>query len=365
MRTLQPGTAATSAPLRWLDIDQMALTPPRPIRWVIEDFAAKGEVTVLAGKGGTGKSLLALTLAVTVDGAESRAGFHARTTATTLAREHYADCAAAAVVIDAENSRPEIHRRIASFAATSRAVGIASARGLDLTMPDHRQAVIGMVSHAMPDLIVFDSLTSVWSGDENNVPAVRSVFAFFKQFAEDFTAAVVVLHHRGKGEDAPLFRGSSAIEDAPDLGFAMVRQAAGSPLRRVECFKSRLGPEPPSRWVSITEGVDGRVCVEAAEPPKRSKSERPPVGESAGIGPLILSVLAGEPKMRSEVAEACSRTPKDGTVRRTLHSLVESGLVVKDRDGRYRVTGGATGGARHPWHLLSRRSRGVPGVPPP
>jgi AAA domain len=57
---------------RILDVGEMLAQPEEPIPWRCEDLAADGYLTVLAGRGGEGKSWLALALARAVLRAEGR-----------------------------------------------------------------------------------------------------------------------------------------------------------------------------------------------------------------------------------------------------------------------------------------------------
>src|SRR4051812_39485101 len=84
--------------LRALDIRQMVNEPPPPIPWIVEPLVMAGGLTLLNGREGVGKSLIALALGAGVGSGEDRAGLRCRP--------------GPVLVIDAENGPSEIHRRV-------------------------------------------------------------------------------------------------------------------------------------------------------------------------------------------------------------------------------------------------------------
>ncbi|MDE2096371.1 MAG: AAA family ATPase [Patescibacteria group bacterium] len=60
----QPKPKNRIAPLKLLDIGAWSGTTPAPLRWLVPGLLLRGTVTLLAGDGGIGKSLLALQLLV-------------------------------------------------------------------------------------------------------------------------------------------------------------------------------------------------------------------------------------------------------------------------------------------------------------
>ena len=90
--------AADRARLHRLDVGRMVREEPPAVPWVVEGLVARGMLTILAGREGEGKSLLATALAAGVTLGEDEAGMVCHR--------------GRALIIDAENGFYEIHRRV-------------------------------------------------------------------------------------------------------------------------------------------------------------------------------------------------------------------------------------------------------------
>lgn len=241
---------------RILDVAALLAEPETPIPWRCEDLAADGFLTVLAGRGGEGKSWLALALACGVARGEPAAGL-----ACTPGR---------AVIFDAENGpRLTIRRFRAAGVTAGLAVQPVDAGGLRCMNGDldwFRQ----VIEDQKANLVVFDSLRVLSSGAaENESDALEPIITALKQLARDTGAAILLIHHRGKGEDSD-FRGSSVILDQTDLMFRLERVKDDPESRRrrkIRTVKCRIDEEPEPRWVAIEADPDrGLVYVNEADP---------------------------------------------------------------------------------------------------
>ena len=171
---------------RILDVGEMLAQPEEPIPWRCENLAADGYLSVLAGRGGEGKSWLALALACGVARGEPAAGI---------------PCARGrAVIFDAENGPKLTIRRFRAAAVTpSLAVQPVDAGGLRVTtdLPWFRKVVEDLGAN----LVVFDSLRVLSSGSkESDGDEMEPIVTALKQFARETGAAVILVHHRGKNE---------------------------------------------------------------------------------------------------------------------------------------------------------------------
>lgn len=63
-----------------------------------------------------------------------------------------------------------------------------------------------------------------------------------------------------------------------------------------------------------------------------SKRQRPPRQSVAELAPRVLELL---PAKQAEIAKTLGRKPSDGTVRRTLQGLTETGAAKRDKDGTW------------------------------
>jgi hypothetical protein len=326
------------ATLRELDVDRLLMTPPDPVPFVLEPLLVAGCVTMLAGREGRGKSMLALAIA------------------SALGRDEPPDVAGMdvslggrALYIDAENGEPEIHRRLHGLDVQSGRLAYAEADGFDLRRELWR--VEQLVARHDPRLLVLDSMRSLAPGlDENDSQEVEAALRPVVRLTQRLKIATLILHHasRGSGE----YRGSTAIGAAVELGFTLAR-IDGDPMsqtrRRLSCWKSRPAREPGERWLTIKEGGGGGILLFEAAPyePQRDAPVRDEV--EVALWQWIEGGCQGAVATRGggnlatpgwTGADACRAikgpdSKNDGTVRRALERLEAAGLVCRNGDGRW------------------------------
>jgi energy-coupling factor transporter ATP-binding protein EcfA2 len=187
-------------------------THPGPVDWMVENLLAKGDLALLIGEPGVGKSWLSMALAVAV--AEQQAHWLGRLIHTETPRVLY---------VDEENPEGLVIRRLRRLGLTS--VGEENIRFL------HRQGIRLdrkpelLLDEALdwgPSLIVLDSLTRMHTGDENNAGEVARLFNDgINPLARETGATTLLLHHVTKTESSSSFaraRGSGDISASVDSG---------------------------------------------------------------------------------------------------------------------------------------------------
>lgn len=157
-------------------------------------------VTMLSGDGGTGKSLLALQLAVAVVNQASW---------LCLGVE-----AGSALYLSAEDDLAELHVRLASI-CEAEAMDIGSLHGLELADLAGKDAVLlqeadggtrvtprpllGLLKSRLdllrPRIVVLDNLADVFAGNENARPIARQFVGHLRTMAMEYDCAVVLLAH--------------------------------------------------------------------------------------------------------------------------------------------------------------------------
>ena len=315
------GTVAPGTKFRVLDVAKMVSELPPPVPWQIDGLAVRGDVTVLTGDPGAGKSLLALTLGGAVARGESIAGIGCME-GTTL-------------YVDAENGGREIHRRLHSLGIPPAGVNVIEADGVDLRDQADFAELDALVKRFTPALLVLDSLTAFWPGtNERKTEDVAPTLYALKRLAERHGVAILVLHHRPK--DGGEYRGTTAIAAAAQLGFTLgkVKTDPDRTRRRLHCWKCRPAAEPEDRWLHL-DAEYGMVLVGVAEPYEDPDEPERVAPARHALAPRLLAALGKERLLLKDLAERLGINPKDGTLRRTADHLVEADEIVRGNDKRY------------------------------
>lgn len=264
-----PAAPAITPPppfIDWVSGVELYGDPP-PREWLVPDMIPQGTVSLLYGDGGTGKSLIALQLAIS----------------TVLRRVWLGKLPASGPVIyfSAEDDRQELHRRMHSVcklhSATAGELGglhIADMAGKDALLAsigkktgtlsaspvlrtlDERAAAI------RPKLIVLDTLADIYPGNENDRSQVRHFVGLLRGLAIRHRCAVLVLAHPSltgiaSGTGAS---GSTAWNNSvrSRLYFERVKSdgyESDPDARRLKVMKSNYGPIHGEIAVQWQDGV--------------------------------------------------------------------------------------------------------------
>lgn len=318
---------------RVLDVAAMLASPDEPIPWRCEGLAADGFLTILAGRGGEGKSWLTLALACGVARGGNAAGI-----GCTKGR---------AILFDAENGAKLIGRRLRA-AQVGADLDVQPVEVGGLSFAKDAAWFRQIIDEYKPQLVIFDSLRVLSSGaKEDDSGEMEPIVTRLKQLARDTGCAIILVHHRGKSESSD-YRGSSVILDQGDLLFTLGRVSGdpeGRHRRKLTTVKCRIDEEPAPRWVAIQADRDrGLVFVDAAEP-YESESARP----RDRLRDDVLASLGGIGRSARSIAKALGRQPNDGTIPRILHDLEEDGCATRGANGWVRQAiaplGSGAGGA--------------------
>lgn len=255
--------------LRWFLGSSLAGRDVPEFQWHVPGLIPTKNVTMLGGPGGTGKSLIALQLAV----------------ATAAGRRWLGrDCAAgAAVYLSAEDDAEEIHRRLDR---------IVKAEGIDLLdldqltvlplagedalllTPDPRTGVLhrtqlfrdleALLADHPQTLVVFDTLADLHSGNENDRTIARQFIGALRGLAMHRDCAAVLLSHpslTGKATGTGL-SGSTAW-DASVRSRLYLDTADQNDHRRLTVKKANYAPSDQEIELAWREGVF--VAVDSSE----------------------------------------------------------------------------------------------------
>ena len=167
--------------------------------WLVPDLIPMKTVTLLSGDGGTGKSLLALQLAIAASTGKRWLGQQVRSGVT--------------LTISAEDDDDELHRRqfdivraqgdtlgaLGQFCYKSLAGEDALLATLDPSGKLHPSPLYWQIDAAMaeekPVLLVLDTSADLYPGNENDRAQVRQFIGLLKRLALKYNCAVVLLSH--------------------------------------------------------------------------------------------------------------------------------------------------------------------------
>ena len=163
--------------------------------WLVEDLIPAGNVTLLSGDGATGKSLLALQLAVAVATSGHWIGLRPEP--------------GRALYVSAEDEIEELHRRLARIVPKLETLGqltfvplagkdaVLSAPGRDglLKPTPIYTALRHIVAKHRPALLVLDTLADLFGGDEIKKVHVRQFLNMLRGLAIEFDVTVLLLSH--------------------------------------------------------------------------------------------------------------------------------------------------------------------------
>ena len=225
----------------------------RPRQWLIDDWLPRGRLTMLHGRGGGGKSRLALQLAVALtrtggDGIwlppSPRGGHHMPLVDADV-------CESPCVVVSAEDDPDEILRRLleVSLAADPAELGDMLSDRLALIDGRGRGPMYGpkvgahMATRAemLPfggevlaraadrdaRLLILDPLAAVYGGSEIERAAVREFAGYLDMWAQTHDCAVLILAHPSKSDGDEL-SGSTDWHAAPRAVWRLSQRAAAN-----------------------------------------------------------------------------------------------------------------------------------------
>jgi hypothetical protein len=310
--------------LRVLDVARMVAADPPAIPYVVEGIAIERTLTLISGREGEGKSLVAMALAAGVALGESVAGIECHRTKV--------------LIVDAENGEYEIHRRVKALGLPSSGITVVEANGFHLGK--NLAELESLIERERPGLVILDSFRSLWpGGDENDSSVVAAVLDPLRNMLRRLGPAGILLHHVSRaGND---YRGTSAIGASIEIGYRLGRHPKDPDKRdrrSLHCFKCRPAPEPEDRWLRLHVERE-QVFIEAVESfAEEGGDGHTDAPKRTELAPRMVAAAA-EPIEWPSLARAIDRSPKDGTARRLREDLLKAGELVRLDDGRLWVPG--------------------------
>jgi predicted ATP-dependent serine protease len=263
--------------------------------WVIDGFIPAATVTLIAGPGGTGKSLAAASWAATVSRRSN-------------------------VLIASLEDSPEF-----SLKARLREAGADLARVFDMSEADGRpfditkdiQRLYMIAADLAPELLIIDTLSACSPVSLTAVVSVRNrIMNPLLAFARQTGCAVALIHHVTKsGEIA----GSQALTDSVRQVLSIGRDEQDPRVRVVSVHKTNLSAEKSEARFTIAEGPK-------AEWLDSSTIKSSPSGEATSRDKILASLKTSQSPVTAQSVTA-STGLNYGAVRVALHRMMKAGLV--------------------------------------
>lgn len=311
--------------LRYVDVGRMLANEPVPIPWAVDPLLIPGELSMIAGREGQGKSMLSQIIGIAL----ADPGALEMIEGVTV---H----ASRVLTVDAENGQPLIHRRLHGAGLRDHTdYLVREAVGLDLRQPEHRGELRQIIDAEKPRVVVLDSLATLAPGVRENEAEVMAPFLLGLQtLARETGVALLLLHHASK---AGGYRGSTAIGASVQILVELIAHDGDPDGQRRELVwrKNRPIAKPPPLWLRITSD-DGRLAIEAAEPFVPA-DDGPGVNADARTAAMIANQLetAGTVMTWPDVCAKVGVEPRNGTTLRAMSYGIDHGLFVRPKRGHY------------------------------
>jgi DNA-binding transcriptional ArsR family regulator len=298
------------------------------VKPIISKILGKGEATIIAGKGGDGKSFL--TLFIALAGASLKNGDY-------VFGEFQLEKPFSTLMIQAENSLHDLQYRLQllvkknpefeqyqknikflGFDGGCRVSGVLSDK-------DFQNAIIAKINLAKVGVIMWDPLISFSNENENDNTGMRKELDGLRYIMECTGVAAILVHHSSKSFEggSSCLRGASAIRDWADNVIALRKIINdGDEYIKLVSEKSRNSRSFNPVSVKFTGLSFERTVV---------------TGENKGETVVTaLKQLGGEASTQTELGNQIVELigGSSSTANRHIKEALDAGLIQEVKDGR-------------------------------
>jgi replicative DNA helicase len=297
---------------------------PQP-DWLLPGWIMAGDVALLAGAAGIGKSTLAADLALALSTPRPWAGIEV-------------PAAIPVLYVDEEQGEPETVRCFARLAGTGVAdsLFVASGQGirLDSSMGVRRLRTLLELCDAR--LLILDSVQQVFGGiDENSANEVGAAYRELFSLRDELGLTILLIHHKKKqtanrwGPALEMVRGSTAHGTQPST--VWVAWPEGSRQLNVRQEKRR-GARKESIVLGYSQDDSGSVSISGEGSVDEDDTE---IERAADWIMRLLERAETAVRTRDILTLAAEESIKERTVQRALRQLVKYERVQRPLRGMY------------------------------
>lgn len=215
-------------------------------------YLARGEVSILEGDPGLGKSYLAMMVAAKISIGER----------IPSSKKGQPKVKGTVVYCDIENSAGTVTKpRLEDNGFTNLDNYYPIEQGFSIDDEDALEELYEHLEELKPSLVIFDTLnTYIGRADAHKASEVTQAMNTFKAIARDFNCSVLVLRHLTKGSGSAMYRGQGSIAFS---GSARVVMSVGvdpndTDTRAVAVTKINFAKAPPALTFRIDEQKGGK-----------------------------------------------------------------------------------------------------------
>lgn len=260
--------------------------------WLVENLWGHQAVGFISGIPKTGKTWLALELAVAVASGQPCLGrypVHQR---------------GSVLLYAAEDTAAAVKQRVSAIALTRSvtqldrlAVGLISAAALRLDDPDHQRRLELTLAAIKPRLLLLDPLVRLHAADENSAAETSQLLAFLRRLQRDHQLAIALVHHARKSSTAQpgqALRGSGDLHAWSDSSLYLVHRK-----ERVELHAEHRAhpcPQPVQLQLERDPALHLEILGEVRE-------QDPDDSPTDDLEPRILAALKQHPMTRAALRQ--------------------------------------------------------------
>lgn len=292
---------------------------PEATRWLIEHVWMDQAVGIVGGEPKLGKSLAALSMAVSL---ASGTPFLGRFPVAQTGRS---------LLFAAEDAQHIVRERLEALCRGLRLslvdldLQVITVPRLRIDVPDDQQRLLDTVAAIRPKLLLLDPFVRLHNRDENQCVEVAPLLGYLRDLQRTFAVAVVVVHHAkkaaGRARGGQALRGSSEfhawVDDALYLRRTGERLLLNIEHRAAPCsdpLELRLRVHDRALALELVDPAAGHPAPE----PAPSNPDRVLQVLRAAVRPLPLKVLRQGCRMRhADLFRALTSLTDQGRLEKT------------------------------------------------